>query len=165
MSAAMVAKDCFLVRRRWTFLKVPVTCAPREALGSRSYLRSRSSASRVGFCWAFSGVGWEACSCSSRSRWISCKISLGREEEGKNLGSVNFQDIQDTNNRAGSSWVSEQMPASLTMFMSYWLWQGGPWWPISSSSTFRLCTCWWSLQAESSRQDLIISLVSNIMLW
>lgn len=40
------------------------------------YRSSRSSASRVGFCWAFSGVGWEACSCSRRRRWISCRISL-----------------------------------------------------------------------------------------
>lgn len=35
---------------------------------SSSYRSSRSSASSVGFCWAFSGVGWEACSCSSRRR-------------------------------------------------------------------------------------------------
>lgn len=41
-----------------------------------TYLSKRSSASSVGFCWAFSGVGWEACSCSSRRRWISCRISL-----------------------------------------------------------------------------------------
>lgn len=40
------------------------------------YLRSRSSVRSVGFCWAFSGVGWEACSCSRRSRWISWRISL-----------------------------------------------------------------------------------------
>lgn len=40
------------------------------------YLRSRSSVRSVGFCWAFSGVGWEACSCSKRSRWISWRISL-----------------------------------------------------------------------------------------
>ena len=59
-----------------------------DALGSFSYLRSRSSASRVGFCCAFSGVGWEACSCSSRSLWISCRISLGREEEGEKPGQL-----------------------------------------------------------------------------
>lgn len=44
-----------------------------------TYLRSRSSASSVGFCWAFSGVGWDACSCSRRRRWISCRISLDRQ--------------------------------------------------------------------------------------
>lgn len=47
-----------------------------------TYLSSRSSASNVGFCWAFSGVGWEACSCSRRRRWISCRISLDRMEDG-----------------------------------------------------------------------------------
>lgn len=46
-----------------------------------THLSSRSSASNVGFCWAFSGVGWEACSCSRRRRWISCRISLDRMEE------------------------------------------------------------------------------------
>ena len=46
-----------------------------------TYLRSRSSASSVGFCWAFSGVGWDACSCSRRRRWISCRISLDRVGE------------------------------------------------------------------------------------
>lgn len=45
-----------------------------------TYLSKRSSASSVGFCWAFSGVGWEACSCSSRRRWISCRISLRWQE-------------------------------------------------------------------------------------
>lgn len=40
------------------------------------HLRSRSSASRVGFCWTLSGGGWDASSCWSRSRWISCRISL-----------------------------------------------------------------------------------------
>lgn len=46
-----------------------------------TYLRSRNSARRVGFCCAFSGVGWDACSCSSRSLWISCRISLGGENK------------------------------------------------------------------------------------
>lgn len=46
----------------------------------RRYLRSRSSVSSVGFCWAFSGVGWEACSCSKRSLWISWRISLHKSD-------------------------------------------------------------------------------------
>lgn len=54
-----------------------------EVLLLWTYLRSRSSARRVGFCWAFSGVGWDACSCSSRSLWISCRISLGEENKWK----------------------------------------------------------------------------------
>lgn len=40
------------------------------------YLSCLSSASRVGFCWTLSGVCWHVCSCSTRKRWISCKISL-----------------------------------------------------------------------------------------
>jgi len=44
--------------------------------GRQNDLRSRSSASRVGFCWPLSGSGWDASSCWRRSRWISCRISL-----------------------------------------------------------------------------------------
>lgn len=77
----------------------PVALRP---VGS-SHLRSRSSASSVGFCCAFSGVGCEACSCSSRSLWISCKISLGREEEGKKPGSVSAQRTKDLTSGQSSS--------------------------------------------------------------
>lgn len=54
---------------------------------AKQYLRSRSSASRVGFCWPLAGGGWDASSCWRRRRWISCRISLWQGERKCNYAS------------------------------------------------------------------------------
>lgn len=128
-----MAENRFLAWHCEVLLTISSICVPWDALGSLSYLRSRSSASRVGFCCAFSGVGWEACSCSSRSLWISCKISLRREEGNKKPGSVNFPGIQDltseqiraTRAKKGSSYVSSRTVTRPIMFIRRWLWLVG----------------------------------------
>lgn len=63
----------------WCFFQQPQQNCPSFLYSlnqGQYYLRSRSSASKVGFCWPLSGGGWDASSCWMRSRWISCRISL-----------------------------------------------------------------------------------------